>query len=147
MKWQVLFLLFLSFLSAWGFLMSINPPSPEPYRSSEHGSLHSSVPQRPDPDLALFRRLSGQRGTGQPCAISKCLHAALQPQALSKAKDQWTLRSPTSRLNPWGDWVSTSFLSFIDTFLKTVHCELSSGRKHLWLFSTPVLSNINCIKL
>lgn len=64
---------------------------PEPRRESEHGSLHSAVPQHRHPDMALFWRLSGQRGAGRPNADTQCLHAALQSQASSQAKDPWTV--------------------------------------------------------
>lgn len=63
----------------------------EPHRSSEHGSLYGSVPQRLSPDLALVWRLACQRGTGHPGAISQRLHAALQPQAFPEAKDPGTV--------------------------------------------------------
>lgn len=42
--------------------------SPEPCWESEHGSLHGAVPQHRHPDVALFWRLSGQRGAGRPDA-------------------------------------------------------------------------------
>lgn len=81
------------FCSTWSFIL----PSLEPYRPPEHGSLHSAVPQRPGSDVALFWRLGGQRGSGQSCAISQRLHAALQPQAFSKTEDSWTVSCSVSR--------------------------------------------------
>lgn len=113
MKWQIVCKAtglwpcpqFQPFLSVWGFFYANETsPSLEPRRSPEHGSLHSSVPQCSDPDLALFWRLSSQRSTGQPCAISKRILAAVQPQAFPKAKDPWTVSSSTNRPNPLWDF-------------------------------------------